>query len=686
MSEVNDLNEQVEVTVSDADVITVPIDATLSNSGEAADAKAVGDALALKADASSVVTIDVNDQEADNQGHIILTAANVPMSDDPGAQTVAAAINTATGKNATTIPMSGETGAQTISAKIGEMDGMISANGTNITALQQKAGDTILLETGGSKTIQAAVNERVKTVNGEAADAAGNVQVTSVALADNLNSSMNQTNSDAFVFRTSGGNISIKTGDAAMNRIKGRMKWTTAQQAEMTVTGSSITAALDPDGFFSGVASEEASGIKTFNYTTEWDTNPSGYGITVTGTPGNGDAISVTYNKGVIAQSNPQSFVSTGWNLYNHETGYAKVKKYTDNADAFGITGAYSAVKFSATLDGEKDAITVTNGKFNVITDGYVWVTDGNDTTTEIWMTWKDWGAQANGGVFETYTEDEIDLSDIMGNYFADGLLKAGSYEDEISLSTGKAVSRVGKVAFTAENLTTVKGYGTEYVYDKDYIYYGKTSETEASITISYAYDVNDHGNEYFTDTGVEVYAEFLYGNNLKNKLERDVLTISKQTLTSGEKAQVQENIGIAIKNDLTATTGGYVLDARQGKELNDKITQNKTVKIFAAVSGSLVLYRIGNTVFCTCTAGSYKNSAANGIYRDSDGNAIPAIPEGYRPLNRVEIMPTNISARTFIADQGSSLGWRFCFTDAQTSAIAVRFSSCWVTSDNYPT
>ena len=239
MSEVNDLNEQVEVTVSDADVITVPIDATLSNSGEAADAKAVGDALALKADASSVVTIDVNDQEADNQGHIILTAANVPMSDDPGAQTVAAAINTATGKNATTIPMSGETGAQTISAKIGEMDGLINANSTNITALQQKAGDTILLETGGSKTIQAAVNERVKTVNGEAADAAGNVQVTSVALADNLNSSMNQTNSDAFVFRTSGGNISIKTGDAAMNKIKGRMKWATAQQAEMTVTGSS---------------------------------------------------------------------------------------------------------------------------------------------------------------------------------------------------------------------------------------------------------------------------------------------------------------------------------------------------------------------------------------------------------------------------------------------------------------
>ena len=46
----NDLNEEVVVTVDDASVITVPIDDTLTNSGEAADAKAVGDALALKAE------------------------------------------------------------------------------------------------------------------------------------------------------------------------------------------------------------------------------------------------------------------------------------------------------------------------------------------------------------------------------------------------------------------------------------------------------------------------------------------------------------------------------------------------------------------------------------------------------------------------------------------------------------
>ena len=50
----DDLNEAIEDVVEDADVVTVPIDDTLSNSGEAADAKAVGDALALKADKSEL--------------------------------------------------------------------------------------------------------------------------------------------------------------------------------------------------------------------------------------------------------------------------------------------------------------------------------------------------------------------------------------------------------------------------------------------------------------------------------------------------------------------------------------------------------------------------------------------------------------------------------------------------------
>ena len=43
MSEVNDLNETFEETMDESTVITVPIDDTLSNSGEAADAARVNE-------------------------------------------------------------------------------------------------------------------------------------------------------------------------------------------------------------------------------------------------------------------------------------------------------------------------------------------------------------------------------------------------------------------------------------------------------------------------------------------------------------------------------------------------------------------------------------------------------------------------------------------------------------------
>ena len=94
------LNEMVEVIVQDASVITVPIDDTLSNSGEAADAKAVGDALDLKADRSELQTaVTVNGQAADAQGKIIVTAADTKMSSSDNT-TVKAKIEAVDGKTA----------------------------------------------------------------------------------------------------------------------------------------------------------------------------------------------------------------------------------------------------------------------------------------------------------------------------------------------------------------------------------------------------------------------------------------------------------------------------------------------------------------------------------------------------------------------------------------------------------
>ena len=92
----NDLNETYEETMEESAVITVPIDDTLSNSGEAADAAAVGAALALKADAASVVTIDVNGEAADNQGHIAIDGGDIQMG-GTDTRTLKAAITSVSG-------------------------------------------------------------------------------------------------------------------------------------------------------------------------------------------------------------------------------------------------------------------------------------------------------------------------------------------------------------------------------------------------------------------------------------------------------------------------------------------------------------------------------------------------------------------------------------------------------------
>ena len=84
-----------------------------------------------------------------------------------------------------------------------------------------------------------------------------------------------------------------------------------AESIDMTVNGDDIDATLDRDTFVSYV---ESSGTITLSYTSSWSADPANYGITVTGTPANGDSIVVVYvkeNRGTITAAEPSSFVST---------------------------------------------------------------------------------------------------------------------------------------------------------------------------------------------------------------------------------------------------------------------------------------------------------------------------------------------------------------------------------------
>lgn len=420
---------------------------------------------------------------------------------------------------------------------------------------------------GKLKTVFLQIKDAVKSVNGVEPDDDGDIAIRTVPYAQNLESESSQKDFATFVERTAGGSASINSGEAWLMSIMGNNEHDgfIPESLAMDVESEDITATIDRDTFV-GVVSE--SGTTVLTYTSSWSADPATYGITVTGTPSNGDKITVVYVKevrGTITVATPEKLIATGWNLYNHNSGngYAKVVKYDDEM-AFMIDGSYTALKFSATEEGTKTDITVTDGNFDPFantdaTSGYVWVTGGSASDTAIWMTWSDW-TDGYDGEFAVYTEDEVNFSGIMTSYFPYGLLKAGSVADEIDFNLKQAVSRVERMSYSAENREIAESSGREYEFDENYIYLARTSSDIAqnthTISVSGEINVDDHGLEFFTGTEVGVNSQILYGNNLKNKLERDVLTISQQTLTAGQKEQVRQNIGASTENDFCHYVG----------------------------------------------------------------------------------------------------------------------------------
>ena len=539
MSENNEnLNETFEEEMDDATVITVPIDATLSNSGEAADAKAVGDALALKADISQLsAAITVDGQSADNQGAILLYGSHIPVSSGDSTK-LDAKLEAIDAKTAADIKMASDDNTTIAQA---------------IAASQNVLAEDVLMEEGGTDTVADELarleNEKgkVKSVNGRTPNSSGNVSVEEVGYARNLVSDAARASVGSFVERTAGGESSISDGTAFLQQIRGNMSHAgyVAESIDMTVTAaeSGITATIDRDTFVGAVSQ---SGTTTLSYTTSWSADPATYGVTVTGTPESGDSIVIVYVKeerGTITPARPETFVATGWNLYKNSNGYAKVVKYNFK---YHVGGTYTSLSYSATPGGTQQAITVVDGSFDVPADGYVHVTGGNGTDTYITLEWQDW-TEGPTVAWAAYSESMVDLSDLFDSeaIFENGLLAVGTTYDVIDLELGQAISRIERQAYNSTNLAAAKASGRAYEYDENYIYIVRaTPVTEDISAMDGQFTACDHGIEFITETEVPVTALILYGSNLKNKLERDVLTISEQALTTVQKAQVLTNIG----------------------------------------------------------------------------------------------------------------------------------------------
>lgn len=128
-----------------------------------------------------------------------------------------------------------------------------------------------------------------------------------------------------------------------------------------------------------------------------------------------------------------------------------------------------------------------------------------------------------------------------------DYLARVGLVYDEIRFEEGKYINRIGRYTYSQENLDTVIALGVDYVYDSNYIYYVLPNAVTYNVTIdgNGKYMVCDFGTEEFTGTEVAVLGNFLYGNNLVDKLRTDVLTKSAQSLSQEQKEQVWQNLGL---------------------------------------------------------------------------------------------------------------------------------------------
>ena len=452
-----------------------------------------------------------------------------------------------------------------------------------------------------------------------------------------------------------------------------------------------------------------ASGTYVFTYNgTNWTYNSSSvdlatYGMEVTGTVKNTDTITVVYvkaNQGILCTIKPTSFVSIELNQFNSTdvlSGYtinssgvitaqsgsyvAFCKAPYSNEEgyiAYDSNGTMTRMGFSTVVPtaGATVALTgqalgssistyvvpETSYGYNV---GYVCVACTDISKLCIHPRWS--GGEDTAYAAYTSSVITIPTTDANSNnlpYVSYGLPQVGSIADEINFDLKQYIQRIGHYAYSTANLETVKALGVDYEYDLSHIFYVLSAPITWNLdsSVSGTYQVNDYGTEHFEYTigigeanDVLVYADHLYGQNLRDKLRRDVLTISAQSLSSAEQTQVLTNIGAAsaasvtqLNNDLYGNgfnknnlyTGRY-LGEMTGSNIDSIISTHgiSTGKFDGLGLGDYWLIKDGthNSYWMIAGFNHFNNKGGNWAL----GNHITLIPREF--LNKPQISTDNL-------------------------------------------
>ena len=372
-----------------------------------------------------------------------------------------------------------------------------------------------------------------------------------------------------------------------------------APSLSIIVTGSNIRSPQVVPSTWMGII--ENSGTYDFVYNgSDWTLSGStvtllNYGITVTGTPDENDIITVNYysgtpnsdvvinytapEQGTILVATPTAFSSTGFNQFNSSSMYISnatitTGEITSNSGTYiaychakgGVTNGYVAYSRNGYIRNIGWCATVPTIGASVVTtaasvsdtlasipfddDGYVVVVVTNLSDLCIHPKWS--------GVADTEYQEyaapstiSLPTVDVEGNTIplgSYGMPAIGQVADRLNLEAGIYIQNIGRYAYSSSNLEIVQALNVEYDYDSNNIFYVLDTPVTYNVNTSSIYTVNDFGTEEFLNTSVSVKAYMLYGQNLRDKLRTDVLTISQQTppLTENQRQQVLSNIGIS--------------------------------------------------------------------------------------------------------------------------------------------
>ena len=445
----------------------------------------------------------------------------------------------------------------------------------------------------------------------------------------------------------------------------------TAPSIATSITGSNISALQVVPNSWMGQFSS------TGNYIFVYDDNENSwmynnqpislttYGITVSGSPTDGDQIIITYtagtpdstitinytapDQGTITVAQPITFSATGFNQFDNSSMYIQNATInnnviTSNSGTYlcychakgGVTNGYVAYSSGGHIrdigwcenlpdigeyvvtTGQSVSSTLASIPFD--DDGYVVVVVTSMNDLCIHPKWSgsadtEYEAYVAPSVINLPTTDVENTTIPIGDY---GMPAVGSVADRLNLDAGTYIQKVGRLSNTVSNMNYVTSLDVDYDYDDNYIYYVLPSPVTYTVDIDPIYTVNDFGTEEFTGTSVALHAQMLYGQNLRDKLRTDVLTISSQELSDTQKLQVYNNLGLAaIHVSGTISAFPYTIT-------DSRITANHRVvnAIFGAPAN------VTTDVTWTTSAGScvFSGTLSSGTTTTIDFELLPTI------------------------------------------------------------